>query len=59
LRDAVRALLRDPAGRRKMGEQGQAAAKNYDTLSHARAVLETYERTLAGADSRRDGLMVS
>jgi glycosyltransferase involved in cell wall biosynthesis len=59
LRDAVRGLLGDPACRRKMGERGRAAAKGYGALSHARAVLETYERTLAGADSRRDGLMVS
>ena len=59
LRDAIDALLRDPARRRAMGERGPQAAKQFGAKAHTVAVLDTYRKALENAHPRRRGQLVS
>ena len=58
LREAIHALVRDPARRRRMGERGRAMAVHFSAESHAAAVLETYRRAFNDAHPRRNGPLV-
>jgi glycosyltransferase involved in cell wall biosynthesis len=53
LRVAVQGLVDNPELRRRMGERGRAAAARFGARSHAAAVIATYRRALADADSDR------